>query len=327
MPRRARQSEGESSADSECLIVGWASVSEPEGAVGIEPGRKDVCDEAWLNRAVDVGVELAVQDRRPGGADELGIENEDALVGLVAGVDELGDCCELAWVRGVDKADIIKRGSPRRDPVGAPSHRCFPIRPMGQVQDRRVRSRPRAESASWSGASAAHRRRGALNSSLLTPTTSSWPRAGSAARIGDGGWYDTLCMSDVVGIYEAGDEDVRMVTASNRVEWERTLELLRRWLPAAPARVLDIGGGPGRYACWLRDNGYDVTLLDPVPKHVRQAQARDVDAVLGDARELPFEDASADAVLMLGPLYHLPTASDRALALAEAVRCAVPGLR
>jgi ubiquinone/menaquinone biosynthesis C-methylase UbiE len=28
----------------------------------------------------------------------------------------------------------------------------------------------------------------------------------------------------------------------------------------------------------------------------------------GDARELPFADASADAVLLLGPLHHLPEA-------------------
>ena len=70
-------------------------------------------------------------------------------------------------------------------------------------------------------------------------------------------------MSDLVAIYEAGDEDVRMVTVSNRMEWERTLELLERWLPPAPARVLDIGGGPGRYAAWLAERGYTVQLLDP----------------------------------------------------------------
>jgi SAM-dependent methyltransferase len=132
-------------------------------------------------------------------------------------------------------------------------------------------------------------------------------------------------MSDLVALYEAGDEDVRMVTAANRVEWERTLELLERWLPPAPARVLDIGGGSGRYAAWLTERGYEVHLLDRVPKHVRQAHARGIEACVGDARALPYADGSADAVLMLGPLYHLPSASDRARALAEAVRCSVPG--
>jgi len=79
-------------------------------------------------------------------------------------------------------------------------------------------------------------------------------------------------MDGLVAIYEAGDEDARMADASNRVEWERTLDLLDRWLPPAPARVLDIGGGPGRYAQRLQDSGYLVTLLDPVPKHVEQAR-------------------------------------------------------
>lgn len=132
-------------------------------------------------------------------------------------------------------------------------------------------------------------------------------------------------MSDLVALYEAGDEDIRMVSASNRVEWERTLELLERWLPAAPARVLDVGGGPGRYAAWLVERGYAVELLDPVPKHVRQARARGVEAQEGDARDLPYGDEVADAVLMLGPLYHLPDAADRARALTEAARCAAPG--
>jgi len=132
-------------------------------------------------------------------------------------------------------------------------------------------------------------------------------------------------MSDLVEIYEAGHEDVRMVTASNRVEWERTAELLLRRLPAAPGRVLDVGGGPGRYARWLQDDGYEVTVLDPVPKHVRQARDRGVAAVLGDARDLPFQGGCADAVLMMGPLYHLPDAGDRARAVTEAVRCAAPG--
>lgn len=132
-------------------------------------------------------------------------------------------------------------------------------------------------------------------------------------------------MDGLVAIYEAGDEDARMADASNRVEWERTLDLLDRWLPPVPARVLDIGGGPGRYAQRLQGCGYLVTLLDPVPKHVEQARARGVAADIGDARNLPFDDECADAVLMLGPLYHLPSASDRALALSEAVRCAAPG--
>ena len=58
-----------------------------------------------------------------------------------------------------------------------------------------------------------------------------------------------------------------------------------------------------------------------MPLHVEQAGL----GVVGDARELPFEDASADAVLLLGPLYHLIEAADRLAALREARRVRAPG--
>jgi ubiquinone/menaquinone biosynthesis C-methylase UbiE len=50
-----------------------------------------------------------------------------------------------------------------------------------------------------------------------------------------------------------------------------------------------------------------------------------VRASVGDARDLVQPADSADAVLVLGPLYHLPDACDRARALAEARRVARPG--
>lgn len=106
-----------------------------------------------------------------------------------------------------------------------------------------------------------------------------------------------------------------------RLEFVRTWELLGRFLPPPPARMLDVGGGPGTYAIPLRDTGYEVELLDPVPLHVEQAGM----GVVGDARSLPFADASADAVLLLGPLYHLVAAEDRLAALREARRVLKPG--
>jgi SAM-dependent methyltransferase len=116
------------------------------------------------------------------------------------------------------------------------------------------------------------------------------------------------------------------VDAVGRLERERTKELLLRFLPPAPARVLDVGGGPGVYASWLASLGYDVTLVDPVARHREEASAHATFAVEdGDARALTAPDASADAVLMLGPLYHLVDPADRARALTEAHRVARPG--
>jgi len=127
--------------------------------------------------------------------------------------------------------------------------------------------------------------------------------------------------------YDRGREQDRLTTGLNPLEFWRTTELLDRWLPGVPATVLDVGGGAGAYAYWLQDKGYAVHLLDPVPLHLSQARAIGTLASieLGDARELPAAEASVDAVLLLGPLYHLTTAADRALALAEAFRVLRPG--
>src|SRR6478672_5127840 len=93
----------------------------------------------------------------------------------------------------------------------------------------------------------------------------------------------------IVEDYAQGAEQDRLAGWS--LERLRTEQLLRRHVPAAPASVLDVGGGPGRYAGWLADLGYEVTLLDPVPLHVEQAVALAAgrfEARLGDARDLPF---------------------------------------
>src|SRR4051794_41154085 len=123
------------------------------------------------------------------------------------------------------------------------------------------------------------------------------------------------------------DEDVRLTRSPHgRLELARTVELLDRVLPAPPGRVLDVGGGTGVHARWLVTAGFDVTLVDLMPGHVRRAARIDgVEAVLGDARSLSLEDGEFDVVLVLGPLYHLTEASDRLAALREARRVARPG--
>ena len=125
------------------------------------------------------------------------------------------------------------------------------------------------------------------------------------------------------------DESARLLSDPfNRVELLRTQEILLRHLPDPPAVVLDVGGGPGVYASWLTGLGYEVHLIDVVERHVGEASAQTpapVSARLGDARSLDFGDGSADAVVLLGPLYHLPEKTDRLLALGEARRVLRPG--
>lgn len=118
------------------------------------------------------------------------------------------------------------------------------------------------------------------------------------------------------------DEDARIQTRSvgGRVELERTKRLIGDRMPPG-ARVLDVGGATGVHSRWLAEAGHAVTLIDPVPAQVQRAAAIGTfRAVVGDARELPAADGSVDAVVLLGPLYHLISRDDRQQALAEARR-------
>lgn len=131
---------------------------------------------------------------------------------------------------------------------------------------------------------------------------------------------ESLLDPEVVAYYEEGREEERLRTIG-RLEFLRTQELLARFLPAPPARVLDVGGGAGIHALPLLQRGYEVVLIDPIPLHVRQAKAAGVRrASVGDARHLEVDDACVDAALLLGPLYHLTRREDRIAALGEAHR-------
>ncbi|BCJ69109.1 class I SAM-dependent methyltransferase [Polymorphospora rubra] len=131
---------------------------------------------------------------------------------------------------------------------------------------------------------------------------------------------------EVSEYYRRGGERHRLAAGQGRLEFLRTWDVLTRVLPAAPADVLDVGGATGVYAGPLTDAGYRVRVVDPLPEHVAQAATLPgVTAVPGDARALPAADHSVDAVLLLGPLYHLPERTDRVAAWREAARVVRPG--
>jgi SAM-dependent methyltransferase len=122
------------------------------------------------------------------------------------------------------------------------------------------------------------------------------------------------------------EDDRLRATPHGRLEFERTQELLRRHLPPAPARVLDVGGATGAHARWLAEDGHRVHVVDLVPEHVAVAAGiPGVTAAVGDARDLAEPDSRADATLLLGPLYHLVDRADRVRALREAARVTAPG--
>jgi SAM-dependent methyltransferase len=134
-------------------------------------------------------------------------------------------------------------------------------------------------------------------------------------------------LQDVILHYQQVDEDSRLQTGWCKLELARTQELILRHLPPAPAVILDVGGGSGVYAAWLASLGYEVHLIDAVPKHVEQAlnrstrQQKPIASMrVGDARKLEQGDNSIDAVLLLGPLYHLTEKNDRLTCLKEVFR-------
>jgi SAM-dependent methyltransferase len=117
------------------------------------------------------------------------------------------------------------------------------------------------------------------------------------------------------------------------VEFALTKELLAHYLPSF-GRILDLGGGPGRYTIWLAQRGYQVVLADLSPDLLAIARtqiaaagvSKQVEAIVeADACDLSrWPDASFDAVLCLGPFYHLPDPADRARAAQELARVLRP---
>jgi SAM-dependent methyltransferase len=94
---------------------------------------------------------------------------------------------------------------------------------------------------------------------------------------------------------------------------------------ALPARVLEVGCGPGEFTARIRDEvTRDVVAVDISPRMVELALARGLDARVGDVCALPFPAASFDCAVANWMLYHAP---DIDLALGELARVLRPGGR
>jgi SAM-dependent methyltransferase len=121
------------------------------------------------------------------------------------------------------------------------------------------------------------------------------------------------------------------------LEFDVTWDALARLLPPG-SRVLDAGGGPGRYSLSLCRAGYRVRLFDLSEGLLAKAReqfalepaevrARLEAAEQGDLRDLSrYADGAFDAVVCLGgPLTHIPLEADRRMAALEMARVTRPG--
>jgi 2-polyprenyl-3-methyl-5-hydroxy-6-metoxy-1,4-benzoquinol methylase len=135
----------------------------------------------------------------------------------------------------------------------------------------------------------------------------------------------------------ASGERARLTRSTpGRIELAVNLHFIREYLGPRPgSRVLDLGGGTGPYTLALAADGHSVVLADLSPELLdlareeiaRSPVAERVEAILElDARDLSgFPEDSFDAVLSMGPFYHLPRQEDRLRAAQELSRVLKPG--
>lgn len=138
--------------------------------------------------------------------------------------------------------------------------------------------------------------------------------------------------TDIVRAYYDADAGMEWNRLENHpVEFELTRRFLSQYIPEG-SRVLDVGGGPGRYALWLAERGCRVVLADLSQANVDFALAKAKEAGLplrglrADARDLSaLAGEEFDHVLLMGPLYHLTGAEDRSRAVRAALSLLAPG--
>lgn len=118
----------------------------------------------------------------------------------------------------------------------------------------------------------------------------------------------------------------------HKVEFDITKRYLLEYIQDF-SRILDIGGGPGRYSIFLAKRGHEVSLLDLSKENIKLARSKAAEAhveikefIHANALELSEKvSGTFDIVLCMGPLYHLPEIDDRLCVIRECLKKLQPG--
>lgn len=138
---------------------------------------------------------------------------------------------------------------------------------------------------------------------------------------------------DIADFYNKDPQEEHRRLEEHQLEFDLTWRFLDAYLPPK-GEILEIGAGTGRYTLGLAQRGYAVTAVDLSEQNLKTCEAYLAQAgvedkaqyILGDARYLQnVPEKEYDAVLMMGPLYHLVEESDRKMALRKAHAHLRPG--
>ncbi len=132
-------------------------------------------------------------------------------------------------------------------------------------------------------------------------------------------------ISDIKAYYDSCVEKESIRLERHQQERDITWRYLDKYLPPR-GKILEIGSATGVYTVPLAKKGYHVTAVDLSPKSIAACKKRvkkegleeKVTCFVADGRELkgvPGKDY--DAVLLMGPLYHLILKEDREKAVRE----------
>ena len=135
-------------------------------------------------------------------------------------------------------------------------------------------------------------------------------------------------ISDIQAFYDKTLEQENSRLERHQLERDITWRYLDKYLPSR-GKILEIGAATGAYTVPLARRGYTITAVDFSPKLMEVCKKRvaeegfekKVTCLVADARDLTnIEKTDYDAVLLMGPLYHLVLEEDRKMALNEAFK-------
>ena len=120
-----------------------------------------------------------------------------------------------------------------------------------------------------------------------------------------------LISKELEDFYNKASEETRLEKGMGIFEFERIKELIEKHISKPKSTIIDVGGGTGKYSEWLAKKEHTVHLIEPVLKHIKLAEKRakklqnPFTVTIGEAKKLPYQEHTADLVILHGPLYHL----------------------